>query len=472
MSIMAVRLKPGTKLNAEVFLLAGYVLVAVMGLGSYLPWSSVWFLMGLASFPLLVRRTAQGRIHRGYLLAAVVFLLLCYPVPVKTFAFFGISFSVFFLLEALGCRVGITAWVNLALVSPIFSAAANIFSFPIRLKLTELSGEVLGWIHPSASVRGNMIQFNGGEFSVDPACMGLNMLVASLLLGVLLLGIYGRKAKMELKAHHVALFLGGIFLLNLFSNLVRILLLVLFSLMPGTLMHDVTGLACLLLYVALPAVALARWMYRRWGQSYHSLENAGTKKPRLHVHVVMMAGAVLACVQIARTDTYRRFGKDIPAQVNGYAVSEYEPGILKLENGSALIYIKYLRGFYDSEHNPMLCWSGSGYEFREVREEKIAGLTLYSGKLVKGNDVLYSAWWYSNGRHSTNQQTEWRWNMLLGHPPYAIINVSAASREELEREVGEIVNGEWSMVNGVNRESSIVNEGTAKAQRRGDAQRE
>jgi exosortase N len=455
MSMAAAGIKLRMALNAEAFLLAGYMLVAVMGLGGYLPWSSPWFLMGLAAFPLLVRRTGQGRIHKGYLVAAILFLLLCYPVPVKTLVFFGISFSVFFLLEALGYRVGMTAWVNLLLLSPIFSAAANIFSFPIRLKLTGLSGKVLGWIHPSASVQGNVIQFQGGEFSVDPACMGLNMLVASLLMGVLLLGVYGRKAKKELKAHHVALYLGFIFLLNLFSNLVRILLLVLFSLMPGTLLHDVTGLVCLLLYVALPAVLLARWMYRRRGQAY-SLENKSTKKPRPHVHVVMMAGAVLACVQVARTDTYRRFATDIPGRVNGYTVSEYEPGILKMENGSVLIYVKYLRGFYDSEHNPMLCWSGSGYEFREVREEKIAGLTLYSGKLVKGSDVLYSAWWYSNGKHSTNRQTEWRWNMLRGHAPYAIINVSAASRKDLEREVGRVVNGEWSMVNGVNRESSIV----------------
>lgn len=436
------RAKPGVAIKMEVMFLAGYLVAAIASLGSYLPWSSATFLMGIASFPLLVRRTDEGRMHKGYLAAALAFFLLCCPVPVKTFAFFGLSFSVFFLLEAMGYRAGMIAWMNLALVSPIFSAGASIFSFPIRLKLTELSGGILKWIDPSTAVQGNVIRFRGSEFSVGPACMGLNMLVASLLLGVLLLGIYGRKMKMDLKARHVSLYLASLFLLNLFSNLVRILVLVFFSLMPGTLMHDAAGLACLLLYVALPAIVLAQWLYRRYGKAY-SLENKSTKKPRPAVHVLMMAGAVLACVQVNTTDTYRGLAKNISAPFSGYTVSEYEPGIWKLENASALIYIKYLRGFYDSEHNPMLCWSGSGYEFREVREEKMAGLTLYSGKLVKGKDVLYSAWWYSNGRHATNRQTEWRWNMLRGSAPYAIINVSAASREDLEREVGRVVDGEW-----------------------------
>jgi exosortase N len=431
-------IKQRSRITVNDGLLAVHLAVMAFCLHGYLNVGSPWFILGLLAYPFILRNTGTPRFHKGYLFIAVLFLALCYPVPVKTFLFFSLSFSAFFLLEASGYRVGIAGWINLILLSPVFSSAANIFSFPIRLNITELAGDVLRWMEPGTAVLGNMIYFRGGSFSVDPACMGLNMLTASLIMGVLLLAMFGRKWKKELRSYQVLLFLAVVFVLNVVSNFMRILLLVLFNLLPGTVLHDVMGLVCLVIYVVLPSFLIVRVLFGRYGREISDAKTH-VSKPPLALHLLLLACSLLAFGRISTTDTFRPFSASGTANVNGYTKTEYGPGIMKLESASALIYLKQLRGFYDSEHHPMLCWSGSGYEFSQVREEEMGGERIYTAVLSKGSDILYSAWWYGNGLHNTNEQAEWRWNMLRGQPRYFIINVSAADRKSLLAEVTAIL---------------------------------
>jgi hypothetical protein len=58
--------------------------------------------------------------------------------------------------------------------------------------------------------------------------------------------------------------------------------------------------------------------------------------------------------------------------------------------------------------------------------------TMYTATLVKGNEQLYTAWWYDNGTDHTTSQLAWRWQVLKGAHPFSIINVTTATQAELE----------------------------------------
>ena len=87
----------------------------------------------------------------------------------------------------------------------------------------------------------------------------------------------------------------------------------------------------------------------------------------------------------------------------------------------------------------MICWSGSGYEFTRIHEKEIGGTTVYAATLEKGDEQLYTAWWYDNGLSTTISQFEWRWDALRTHHHYAIVNVTASTPEMLEKEARKMI---------------------------------
>jgi exosortase N len=269
--------------------------------------------------------------------------------------------------------------------------------------------------------------------------MGLSMMEASLLLGVLLVVFFERRWGKRMNGLWVLVYFGSIVLLNIIANLFRIIILVRFTVLPDTVSHEIAGLACLLLYVFIPAVFLARFFVKRsrpQPAAGPSMNQAS--RSRVGVHVFVLACMVMLAVYVMRADTYRRFDLSQTGPVKEFAVSVYEPGILKLQGKQSLIYIKYIRGFYDTDHNPMLCWTGSGYTVEQVQKVQVGHSGFYTGVLVNGNDRLYSAWWYSNGATATVNQLAWRWDMLKNRENYAVINVTCASAEELNKEVKNI----------------------------------
>jgi exosortase N len=141
---------------------------------------------------------------------------------------------------------------------------------------------------------------------------------------------------------------------------------------------------------------------------------------------------------VAKADTYKNSYNSSVKQTADFLVTPYAPGILKLQNKQALVYIKYIRGFYDTDHNPMICWKGSGYVFEQIQKEKISNQEIYTGMLINGDEKLYSAWWYGNGLSSTVSQFKWRWDMLRGAEGYAVVNVTCASQEELDKQVKKV----------------------------------
>jgi len=419
---------------------AAYLVIALFGLGNYLQPGSTNLLLGLLAVPFAWKTDPGKRGSRRYGWLALTMLLLCFFMPVKTLLYFSIGLALLFFTESFYGKTSLPALLVIVLASPVFQYIGDVFSFPIRLQLTQLAGSLLSFFDPGAGAKGNMILYHGHEFAVDPACMGLNMITASLLCGVMLISFYQVKYKRKANAWLILFYLAVVFLLNVLCNLSRIILVVQLNIQPETLSHDIAGLACFIIYVLLPAVLLASFLVRR-SVAFNTTAGlpAGIPVRALVIHLGLLSTIFLLSFKVAGTDTFSRFRIPASNEFTGYTISNPAPGIIKMNKAGVLIYIKYIRGFYDTEHNPMICWTGSGYEFKNVAIEKIGGINVFAGMITNNTDTFYSAWWYDNGNKNTTSQLEWRWDLLRGANHYALVNISCSTRKQLETEVQKII---------------------------------
>ena len=405
-------------------------------LHGYLKDNTAVLLTGLAAMATSTVK-APVRKKQRFAWAALVLLVFIWLVPVNTLLYFSVGFLLFYWMEVNGYRLGLLGILALFLSSPAFQYAAGAFSFPIRLQLTAVVGSLFSFFASAVQLKGNTIYYNGHEFAVDPACMGLHMLSLSLLLGIFLLGLLQKKEGKQVSATGGLLFIGCLFVLNLVANVFRILLLVQFAVAPQAAMHTIIGLFCLLLYVCVPACALAQALVLK--AKPHQLENKRTTANGGVFHWLLLAALALVAQRINTADTFAKFKGNYTKPVAGYASSLSAPGIVKLQNEKALVYVKFIRGFYDTEHNPSMCWRGSGYAFNDIKQWPIAGNNVYTARLCNEKETLYTAWWFGNNHCTTTSQWDWRWEMLKGSASYAVINVTTATEQALLQEVTTIL---------------------------------
>ncbi|HEX3007730.1 MAG TPA: hypothetical protein VHO90_08965, partial [Bacteroidales bacterium] len=124
---------------------------------------------------------------------------------------------------------------------------------------------------------------------------------------------------------------------------------------------------------------------------------------------------------------------------NGYTKSLLSNDVVKLQKADILIYIKKIERFYGTEHNPMICWTGSGYEFKQINTRAVKGKEIYIGTLHKGSDIIYAAWWFDNGRYQTIDQLDWRWKAFKGDE-FFLVNINSASLQKLYEEIDFVLN--------------------------------
>jgi exosortase N len=414
-----------------------YTIVTIVGLNNYIRWTSPGFILGMIALPVTASFNRFGKGSPRFFWASLFFFALFILIPAKTFFYLSVAAAGLFFAEIFYGRINLLPQLVLIAMSPWANTIADLFSFPIRLQLTKLAGTLLSLITEHVQVQGNMIIYNGNEFSVDPACMGLQMIITSLLCGMILIGFYQKKLNKSLRGWQIINILGLIILLNIIANLFRICCLVQFNILPDTFMHEMIGIICLITYVIIPVMLLSKWIVERYGVlkqdirgTYYIRSTSGMLLRNSILAICLLTGMLHVGIDSQLTT-------NIPA-IAGYHTQSLPGNVIKLENSHSLVYIKHIPGCYYTEHHPMLCWKGSGYEFRQVQERRIDGSIVYTALLQQGNDILYTAWWYENGLESTTSQLQWRWDVFRGAHPYSLVNVTATNEAQLEREIGTI----------------------------------
>ena len=415
-------------------LLLSFVAVFYYFQNNNLP-SDFQFILGLVLTPFIFLKT-EAKATDKYFFVALFFFVLLLLRRSSSLYFFGFGFSLLYVLEKYWGRLNLLPVFFLLIISPFFKHFTQIWSFPIRLELSTLAAKALSSLGYEAIAEGNIIYFNGNHFSVDPACMGLKMIITALLLGLVILAFYERKNNKQFSFIVIASSLSFVFVLTVLANFTRLLALVLFQIAPENPMHDVIGLASLVLYVLLPSF----FLFGKWG-------NIVVKKPQQTIDVrsfnskfsyFSMTSLFLLLIFTGRQFLKTEFKIDHSfekIQITGFEKSITTSGVLKLENEKVLIYIKPPASAFQGSHDPRYCWSGSGYKFKKIKKETIAGIEVYTAELTHGTDVLQTAWWFDNGKTQTIQEWQWRWDTMQGEEGFRLINLSANNKEELKTQI-------------------------------------
>jgi exosortase N len=402
---------------------------------------------GLLLAPYLIILREPGKFCYRYAFLSFVLLVISLWVPVKTLYFLALAFAALCWIESAFGRLNYLPLFLFLVLSPVFNFLTTIFGFPIRLQLSEWAGGILEGMGLQMVVSGNILSVNGTDFSVDPACVGLNMLVVSLIIALLLLAFWERKSGKTLLIPGIGFALLLTFGLNLLCNLIRIVLLVWFRILPENPLHDAVGMGCLLIYVIIPLTLIIPRIYRldfffrpfpplRWNNKWFIWPINPTLSVGLQTFLlVMVLGR--GCFWEGRGG---QLASVTPGSVPGYQREVVAEGIYKYTKKEALLYVKPVAEFYDAEHTPLICWQGSGYEFKQIGRRWCGDREIYTGILQKGDDRIHTAWWFDNGQHPTISQSEWRWRMSQGEAAYSLINLNSGSEEVLNRELESVLN--------------------------------
>lgn len=424
-----------------ILLMSTYSVLFIMTLTSYIKWQSVNFVTGMIAI-FLVTKFDQTRRSARYGVLAMAFSLLSLLLPINTILYFSFCFAALFLLETFYGKTNSLLFFLLIFLSPVFQYFINVFSFPIRLRLTSWSGDIMDFIGIKNSVQGNIIFYRGSEYSVDPSCMGLNMLLLSMIASIVIVSLHKSILQSKTTMLWICIVLMTAFLLNIGANLLRIILIVQFHILPETMLHEITGLACFLVYIIFPLY----FIVKRLG----SFIKPGTMPAQVKERPVTTRKAwtmnfLMTPILVIASFKNLELKKEIVDNWQGikklgdYSVQNLPQQTLKLEKKASLVYIKKIPAFYNADHTPYICWKGSGYNFENMEEQKIAGISVFAGKLKNDTGELFTAWWYMTNNKTTVDQLVWRWDMLTRGRNYAVVNVTSTSKTELIAEVSNIL---------------------------------
>ncbi|MCU0335029.1 MAG: exosortase N [Chitinophagaceae bacterium] len=399
--------------------------VLIVASYQYIPWAAGYWWLGLLTCLLWSgpARAAKSSVPWWPLAATGVAWLL----PAATTLWLaGCSW----LLWQWRWRLHPAALVAVLLMLPITNYASQVFSFPLRLKLTTAAAGLCQVLGMPVKAMGNSLVQGDQQFTVDEACMGLAMLQLSWLAALVILWLIQRQRSIQVNG---MVWLVGLVLfagLNVVANLFRILLLIWFPFPAGHWLHETMGLLCWLLYVVLPG----SWLLHRFA-NWRARAHITIYRPKWPAAARgwWVPLLLLALVLVSR-HAYRQVWQSttLPLVPAGYQLANLPDGIIRLTNKKSLVYLKPVRGFYSSDHNPSICWRGSGYRFEQVQLRLMAGQTIYSGSLRREGATLHTAWWYQCGSEISINQWHWRWRQLQSGKQWQLVNVTAASATDLE----------------------------------------
>lgn len=387
--------------------------------------------------PFVIRRTQSVDSQRFAILSAICISLLFF-FRSNALYYFAFGALLLFIIEKGIGKVNHLAVFILIISSALFRVIMNIWSFPIRLKLSEWAGKALNKIGFQIEVVGNIIILDGQEFAVDPACMGLNMTTTALLLTLLLLAYTERLQQRYWKFWSVVGALSIATLLAIFANFTRLLLLIIFKILPEHPLHEVLGLVSIIVYVLIPVYFLSNYLAIHFPKLSlpinYSLSISYFNKTNYFIIGLLAMGLVVSGWQFLT--------KELPSttffeqiDTTGFQKNVVKNEILELRNDSLLVYIKPPSPIYRSTHDPRICWQGSGYRFTNIKIEHWVSTAIYTATLTQDNDRLYTAWWFESGEQKTISEWEWRWKSLMNGRAFRLVNVSAESKQILQAEV-------------------------------------
>jgi exosortase N len=384
--------------------------------------------MGCFILPFTFGFYQKERSNRWFILG-IFFLITSLFIPSYTLFYLALVGCFLGVFENIYGKQTLLPFLTLITISPIFRYFSDIFTFDIRLILTEIAAKILRFLDPTILATGNIIQAKGQDWQIDEACMGLNMLGLAFILTYFFSANFGKAAKKRpiLRGLFFTILLA--FLLNTLANLTRIMAVVYFKIPPATQGHDAIGLLSLVFYNLVPIYFFVQKSVS-WAWFFEPLketENIDIENKNNIQNIVFQCITLFLIVYKGVDITLHKpqnNRSEAHIEVEGFKSETRADGVTKLTNDSVLIYVKNLNYFFTTEHSPMICWKGSGYVFQKIEKMTVDNFEFYTGILQKGESKIYTAWWFESEKTRTIEQTVWRKNMLLQNEHFKLVNVN------------------------------------------------
>ncbi|MDT8411333.1 MAG: exosortase N [Vicingaceae bacterium] len=394
----------------------------------------------LAISPFVFKINSKERKIR-YAFISIGFIILYFFLKMQLLFFLSFASGILFIIESNLGKVNTLPIFIILLISPYSSFIFDVFGFPARLLLTDMAASMLSVVFEQTASSGSNIIIHNQSFSVDPECMGLTMVGYAYATTLLFINSLENKYQTKLTIYKVL----GILVISTFFivvvNLFRIIVIVLLQAPPETVTHEVIGLLSFGLYFLFPLFFICKWLIKRNKNEPISAKSTQPPSKKIILPLTLVIVGSLTFFNFNR-DNYRNIQQDDKSkriEIAGFKKAITNENVLKFENENALIYIKPSCHFFGPDHNPTICWKGSGYEFINIKTEKIGAFEIYKAELKKDNEILQTAWWFDNGQEKIISQLEWRWKTALGNEPYRLINVTAISENELNKQINELL---------------------------------
>ncbi len=396
---------------------------------------------GMLFLPLAFYIKKPAYLSMRFALSTLACLGIFILIPSHLILLFGFYCFCFLVMESFLGKLNKLAFILMILASPIAYSLFEVFGFPIRLTLTKWAASILNFSGFDCQSTGNLLEVNGAIFSVDPVCMGLNMVMTSLLGSLILISFLEKKCLQYFTNIGLLLNLIASLAFVILANLFRIVLIVLWKAMPGTTLHEMIGLCSMVAFVFVPLYFLLPIILRYFSKpdSDENVIRPINSQLRNSSIFVLLVGLFIA------NQVHPNIQKEVlDEQTRSVNLAGYEKEILQFPNDlevvalkseQHLIYIKSQYPYRISNHSPLICWQGSGHEIKNERVLEVNQHLVFTAELISENDSYYTAWWYDNGKYKTIGNTDWRWKLMKGEPSFRLVNVSAKDFSQLYMEV-------------------------------------
>lgn len=407
-------------------------LLCLLAIGMFIMVNPGYLIMDLFMVVGILSLPATFKIHKNvkslrFFWPTIAITLLSIILKSTFGAYCSLIFFMLLVVEMYIGKLSLLTLFHLLLLSPLFKYFSSLISFPLRMQIAKITAGMFQLAGMDIELSGNLIMFSDTEFLVDKACMGLHMLGYSFLFGLIILGRM-EKEDYKLSFRSITIFMILLLALNFISNVCRASVLILFKIMPESWLHDVVGLLAFTFYVLLPFYLISKWWYK-YRKSHISKPAVGFR----HTSIRFSMALALYILSVWQSNATGSATENEPlVNLTGFSKTKLENHVVKLSNQEALIYIKPPVAPYKADHNPLICWQGSGYSFKKINYIHVGGRKVHFAELVKGKDKLYSAWWFQSTGTITSDQWKWRWDAIAKNRHYSMVNVTCATMEELE----------------------------------------
>ena len=397
--------------------------------------------IGMLFLPLVFYIKAPEHLSLRFAPLVIACLGVFVLIPSHLVLLFGFYCFCFLVIESFLGKLNKLALVLLVLASPIAYYLFEVFGFPIRLILTKWAAGILNFTGFPCQTMGNILEVNGTPFSVDPVCMGLNMVMTSMLGSLILISFFEKNKSQYFTNLGLLISLLASLVFVVIANLFRIVMIVLTAAAPETTLHEILGLVSMVLFVFIPLYFFLPKISKYFSKSSTttpSIKNVNTLLRNVSLGVLLIG----ICVANQKHPTVVK--EILDQKTQSVSIDGYEKEVLKfpndlevveLKSANNLVYIKSQYPYRITNHSPLICWQSSGFEIKNENVLEVNQHKVFTAELIAPNDRYYTAWWYDNGDFKTIGNFDWRWKAMKGEPLFRLVNVSSRDFSQLYMEL-------------------------------------